>query len=1044
MDQFKFNPDVSGERIVFVSNNDVWEVPFKGGKARRLTFGIGVVNSVRFSPDGSKIVIRSMRGNEAGYADIYMYNFENGKLTRITYLAGKSTSRRMYTDIAGWGADGNPILSTDAMSPFTAQTFLYSLSLDNLSINPLNLGQASHIIYHNGIIFLGRNTIDMLHWKGYRGGTKGHILKGRSRSEFHRLFNVDTHVSFPAICGERIFFISDHDGSGQIYSTNLNGEDMKCHTEFSKYYPRHLNSDGRKIVFSMGGSIYSLNPLENSTKEIVVSMDTGFSSTMERFVNTGRYLEEFHMNGDGEMISVVARGQGFIGNRNLETNMKLDTDGRVRQLKFLGSDRIIYANFSNGKEMIRVKEIKGLISKVCNEDYGLIEHIYPSPDGRMVAITNNRQQLLILETGTFEEVFREENREGIIEDISWSPDSKKVAYSFPVRKQFLGGHQGSVIKVYDIPEKKASILTTGNSRDYAPCFNMESNGVYYLSDRVLDPVPDKVVFDFGFPNATMVSFIPLGRGRNSIYDKIPSPFLPKAEDSGRIEESAFNSETLEIRNGDYRKILPLRNGILLLEYPVEGGMKYSTSPEVYRTGSLIYYSLKERTVKKLTEGIADFSSSLDRNTLLLKKAKNMLSVADITETGKLENVRLTEKDLDLDRIKIRIDPVSEWRLIFNEAWTLAVENYWDEKKALAIGEDVYRKYESLLGSISTRFELSEIIREMQGEFGTSHSYEMGGDLCEMEEFPVGRLGADLEMQGEGYLIRKIYSGDPSNEKEKSPLLSGTIPVREGDTILSIDGVKLGPSVTPGNTLYNRYDTPVKMEIKKKDGSIYSPFVIPVKDDRYIRYRSWVEEKRDYVHKKSNGKIGYLHIPDMGLNGFSEFFRLYGTESEMDGLIVDVRYNGGGSVSQILLEKLYRKRLGYDIPRRGNMHPYPADSVNGPIVAITNESAGSDGDIFSHAFKILNIGPVIGTRTWGGVVGISPRRKLVDGTTVTQPEFALWFGDVGFGIENHGAEPEEVEYLPQDYYSGSDPQLDAAIKRSLDLLDRDGHTVDFKP
>ncbi len=1043
MELYKSNPDIFNERVVFLSNDDVWEVSVKGGDARRITSGIGVVNNVRFSPDGTFIVFRVMRGNDAGYADIYMYDFNKGETKRLTYLSGKSTSRRMYTDIAGWDENGSPVITTDVLSPFTAQTFLYSLSTNNMSLNPINLGQASHVICHGGDIFLGRNTIDMLHWKGYKGGTKGHILKGKQGSDFKRLFNIETHVSSPVICRDRVYFISDHEGRGQIYSTNTDGRDMKCHTDFRQYYPRHLNSDGRNIVFSMGGSIYLLNPEENRADLIEISMDSGSRSKMEHFVNTGKYLEEFHINRKGEMVSIIARGQGFIGSRDLETQVKLRVEGRIRLLKFLGTEKIIFSLFSDGKDRICVKEISDSNLKICEKDYGLVEGIYPSPDGKSVAFTNNRLQLVIVETDSFKEIFMEENKEGRIEDVSWSPDSRSLANTFPVRKQFLGGHQGSVIMVYDVQERKSVALTTGNSRDYSPCFDPNGRGIYYLSDRTLDPVPDKVVFDFGFPNATKPYFIPFEKSNSVISRKIPAELIPKNQELQSGKDIVYNSEALRISNGDYRKILPLKEGILLLEYPVEGSMKFYSSPNLYRTGSIIYYSNKNVTSTVVSTGVADFVVSGDLNVLLLKKAGNTLFIADIKGSNEPEGLKLTEKEIDLSRIKLRIQPLQEWKLMFSEAWKLAVENYWNGEKAKSIGPKIYEKYAPLLDTISTRYDLSEVMREMQGEFGTSHSYEMGGDMCEMEEYPVGKLGADILCRNGEYVIERIYSGDPSNENEKSPLLTGTSLIEENDIILSIDGIDLDAQNSPGKILYNRYETPVRFDLKSKDGKRKTVFIKPVQDDRYIRYRSWVEEKRDYVHRKSDGRIGYLHIPDMGMNGFSEFFRLYGVEAEKEGLIVDVRYNGGGSVSQLLLEKLQRKRLGYDIPRRGNMHPYPADSVNGPIVAITNESAGSDGDIFSHAFKLLNIGPVIGTRTWGGVVGISPRRKLVDGTTVTQPEFALWFGDVGFGIENHGTDPEIVEYMPQDYFNGKDPQLEEALKRTMKLLEEKGHVVDFE-
>jgi len=220
---------------------------------------------------------------------------------------------------------------------------------------------------------------------------------------------------------------------------------------------------------------------------------------------------------------------------------------------------------------------------------------------------------------------------------------------------------------------------------------------------------------------------------------------------------------------------------------------------------------------------------------------------------------------------------------------------------------------------------------------------------------------------------------------------------------------------------------IRMKILTPEGKEKVVFVNVLNDDRYIRYRSWVERNREYVHRKSGNRVGYVHIPDMGMMGLNEFFRLYVNESSYESLIVDVRYNGGGFVSQIILEKIKSERLGYDKPRRGTLHPYPVNSVAGKIVAVTNEYAGSDGDIFSHSFKALKIGKLIGTRTWGGVVGINPLRKLIDGTEVTQPEYSFWFREIGFGVENYGVDPDvEVEFKPDDYEKGRDPQLDAAI------------------
>jgi tricorn protease len=384
-----------------------------------------------------------------------------------------------------------------------------------------------------------------------------------------------------------------------------------------------------------------------------------------------------------------------------------------------------------------------------------------------------------------------------------------------------------------------------------------------------------------------------------------------------------------------------------------------------------------------------------------------------------------DEDINIDRFSIKSIPREEWKNMLFDAYNLIRENYWSKVKADTMGSKPYEKYKKLLGKITTRFELSDIVREMQGEYSTSHSYEIGGDLTDTDSIPIGKLGIDYIYNNNTYSIKKIYSGDISNENEKSPLLYTDI--KEGDIIKSIAGQELSDSLTPEMALLNHANEIVTLEIQKGK-PIKEYYVKTLEDEKYLRYREFVENNRKYVHEKTDGKIGYIHIPDMGMNGFNEFFRLYAQESSREGLIVDLRFNGGGFVSQLLIEKLARKRIGYDVPRRGIVTPYPIDSVDGPMIAITNEYAGSDGDIGTHVFKLLNLGKVIGTRTWGGVVGINPQIKLLDNTTVTQPQFATWFKDVKYGLENYGSDPDiYTEYMPQDFLKDSDAQLNKSIE-----------------
>jgi tricorn protease len=441
--------------------------------------------------------------------------------------------------------------------------------------------------------------------------------------------------------------------------------------------------------------------------------------------------------------------------------------------------------------------------------------------------------------------------------------------------------------------------------------------------------------------------------------------------------------------------------------------------------------------------------------------------------------------------------------MFREAWRLQRDHFWTPDMAEVDWQAIYRRYFQLIPRVSTRSEFSDLMWEMQGELGTSHAYEFGGDYRPRPNYGQGFLGAALHWDAgaAGYRVGELVLGDPWDNRSNSPLAAPGVDVRPGDVIIAINGQPLTAEVGPAQMLVNqanhevlltllpRPDSPPSTEpasalpqaepessneepqpgepvagsddpsaplaatSANRDQPIPGPrtgapqeqtpekpkyrsvSVRAIGDEGPARYRRWVEENRRRVHAASDGRIGYVHVPDMGAFGYAEFHRGYLAEVDRDALIVDVRYNGGGHVSQLILEKLARRRLGYDLSRWGGLIPYPVESVSGPLVALTNEHAGSDGDIFCHSFKLMKLGPLVGKRTWGGVIGISPRHALVDGTVTTQPEYSFWFEDVGWNVENYGTEPDiEVDITPQDYRNGHDPQLARAIAEGLRLLE----------
>ncbi len=1038
-------PDIHGENVIFSANDSLWIMSLSERVPEFLTGGMGIISNSKFSPDGKKIAFRVMSGEEASSADIYTINVNGTNLQRITYLNGKSTSRRMYTDVAGWKDNQHVVVSTDSLSPFTALTYLYSVDISNGLMEMLPYGPAAHIIFEGGIVILGRNTWEMPHWKRYKGGTRGNIWKGNSTGSFSKLIDLETHVSCPVYMNGRVYFNTDLNGNGQIYSVDLNGADLKRHTDFRDFYPRHLSSDGSVGVFSKAGGIFIFDPKSDAVTDITPAFNTGFATLIPRIVDASKFMEEYDLNNNGDVILIVSRGHAAVTGIHDGPSINIDNAfGRIRLAKFIGHDRIVFVGDRDNAETVYTYNFKTGKSTMVIGELGNIESLVPSPDGKWLAITNNTFQLILAGSEGKEKSVVDISQQGRIYDVAWSHDSTKITYTFPEIRQFLGGHEFATVRVYDLNTGHITRVTSDNSHDYSPVFSSDDNFLFYLSDRSLDPVPDKLVFDLGFQQITRPYYIPLNNLGSPDEVPIPPDLLPGNFTETRSGDEKLSSKPVMVPAGDISSLKTVPGGLTYLRYKVEGGMKYYNTG-ILRLGNLYLYSFARKEETLIAENVASYTVSGSGNSVMAAFEGNILRYFEVKPGDESRPFKIIkETGFDTKRVVISVNPHEEWMQMFRESWRLARDNYWNEDLSNEISDNIYRKYQTLVENVTTRYELSDVIREMQGEFGTSHSYEIGGDLSGIASNSVARLGVDLSFIDGRFVITKLLMGDPSNDNEKSPLVYGGF-AHSGDVISSINGQKLSKEVPPWKCLIDCGNRIVNVEIVKMDGKSVARPVRAISDERYLRYRDWVESNRDYIHTKSINRIGYVHIPDMGTNGFNEFSRLYSREANYDGLIVDVRFNGGGSVSQIILEKLLRSRLGFDKPRYGLPHAYPADSINGPIVAITNEHAGSDGDIFTHAFKLLGIGPVVGKRTWGGVVGISPRRKLVDGTTVTQPEFALWFKDVKFGLENHGAEPtDEVENSPDAYIQGRDEQLDYALQKCMNMLEKSGRRVEFRP
>ncbi|MBK9331463.1 MAG: PD40 domain-containing protein [Ignavibacteria bacterium] len=1048
---YKRFPAVCGDKVVFVSEDDLWEVNLSGGVARRLTSNSGEVSNPYISPDGKFI---AFSGKEEGENDVYIIPSEGGANKRLTFIGG-------LTKVKGWTPDSRSVIfSSDTGQPLSGKNMLYSVSAEGGLPVKFPYGRGNNVSFGpRGGVLIGRNTMDPARWKRYKGGTAGVFwIDKKGNGKFEKfLSKIKGNLASPLWVGDRIFFISDHEGLGKLYSCDMEGKNIKSHSSNSEYYVRNSNTDGKNIVYHCGAEIF----IYNIETEVEGMIDIKYYSPkiqrQRKFSDAVKYLESYNISPDGNSSTVTTRGKSFVFSNwdgsVLQVGMQYGV--RYRYTQWMHDNKnIVTVSDENGSETIEIHSIKDGLKEVKKMDFfsaGIIANLKVSPKENKLAVSNNRYELYLIDTDNknFKKIARSKFER--IEDFCFSPDGKWIVYSLSDAEYLASLH------LYSLDTGKSVQITPTGFRDYQPTFDPDGRFIYFLSQREYNPVYDTSYFQLGFSLGVRPYLITLKK-------ETPSPFTPEYEKlfpekrkskkskDGKSEIHAVNIDldgiyeriiSFPLPEKNYFQITAVKDGLLYSREPIKGSLHHWYWEQHPSDESLDLFNFTNQKNEHVAKNIKSFKVSMDGSTVIYRQDNNLYINSNILsdysdhDSEKEPHHHRSRKNdwLDLSRIKVSIDPMREWKQMYTEAWRLQKEHFWTPDMSGINWDTIYKRYLPLLDKIASRSEFSDLIWEMQGELGTSHAYEIGGDYRLSPVYKIGKLGADFEFDEKenAYRIKHIIKGD--SWKKNSPLKSPGTEINEGDYLISINGELLKKEVSPGELLVNQVKNVVSITIKNAvTGKLKNFEVRTIATDTEARYREWVEKNKEYVHKKSKGKLGYLHIPDMGPNGFSEFHRYYIHEAAKNGLVVDLRDNRGGHVSQLLLEKLSRKQYGYDLSRWGSVGTYPSHSVAGPIVALTDEHAGSDGDIFSHNFKQMKLGTLVGKRTWGGVIGIHPRLMLADGTMTTQPEYATYMKDVGWKVENYGTDPDvEVEMSPEDFAKGRDPQLDKAIEIALDQL-----------
>ncbi len=1046
-------PSLRGESVCFVADDDLFLARLGDTVARRLTADHAPARHPKLSPDGSLVAYTSRRD---GVAEVFVVATDGSDQRRLTYLGDPSTTT------IGWTDDGRVLVVSAAGQPFRSRTFAYAVSLTG-ERERLGYGPVTAIDHGpGGAVVLGVNQ--NLHrgaaWKRYRGGTAAALwLDREGTGHFERfLTGLGGQLEDPCFVGDRIAFLSDHEGVANLYSVEADASGLRRHSDQAEFYARAASSDGTRVVYQCAGDLFLVGELtaDSLPERLEVSLEAPRRGRQREVLPAGEHLGGFSPDHDGRASAVEVRGAvHWLTHRKGPARRLGGGHGvRLRLPRVAGSGesaRVVAVTDAGGDDALEVVAAAGPVEgdgrRIGAGQLGRVLELACSPDGRRAAVATHDGRVVLVDLDEASLATLDSSGDGDASGLAFSPDSRLLAWS----------HAGpSRLRQIKLAVLGGEVVEASPLRfvDTSPAFSADGRFLAFLSLRTFDPVYDAHIFDMSFTSAARPYLVPLD-------DATPSPFdaevagrprrAPEAPSGGEGEAPATNL----VIDGLAERVVPfpVAAGRCSRLSAVSGGFTWLAEPLLGELGEersglgaeaarprLVRFDLEKGREAVLADALDGYAVSGDGRTVVLR---DRASLRAVPADHKVQPVPGEEPDpaelveIDLSRLRVEVDPPAEWTQMYDEAARLMRDHFFAPDMAGVDWDGAVARYRPLLERIATRDDLSELLWEVQGELGASHAYEMPPERQVESERRLGLLGADLEPDGDGRVrVARILPSESSVLAARSPLLAPGVAIHPGDVIVAVDGEPVEGGFGPHALLVGAAGKPVELAVEDgATGERRQVVVEPLADERPLRYQDWVAGRRRAVHAASDGRVGYLHVPDMMANGWAELHRDLRVEVARDGLVVDVRDNGGGHLSQLVLEKLARTVTGWALPRHLAPHTYPEESPRGPMVLVVNEQAGSDGDIVTIGFKQRRLGPVVGMRTWGGVIGIDGRYQLVDGTTVTQPRYPYWFYGPGWGVENHGVDPDvEVPLSPEDWGAGRDPQLERAVELVLEALE----------
>jgi len=1045
-------PTIHGNQIVFTYAGDLYTVASTGGVARKLTNHEGFEMFARFSHDGKWI---AFTGQYDGNTEVYLMPAEGGVPRRLTYtatLGRDDVSDRMGPNniVMTWMHDNKHIVFRSRMREFNDfKGQLYLASIDGGLPEQLPLPRGGFCSYSADDKKLVYNRVfrEFRTWKRYRGGMADDIwIYDFQKKTTENITNNPAQDIIPMWSGNRIYFLSDRDTLKRmnLYVYDLTTKTTKPLTDFTDFDVKFPSLGDNSIVFENGGYIYRFDLATEKYEKVPIEIQEDMNSGRGGIVKVNETITNYEISPDGKRALFGSRGDVFTvpakngATRNItktpgihERNSKWSPDGKW----------IAYISDASGEDEIYIEPQEGTAkpTQITHGEDTYKYLIYWSPDSKKILWADKRLRLryVDIESKAIKEVAQARLWE--FSDYSWSPDSKWIAYARPEEQSL------TKVYLYSLEKEQAYEVTDGWYSSSDPSFSSDGKYLFFVSNRDFSPTIGGVEFNYSYQDMARIYLATLSKS-------VESPFKPKSDEVTIKETKPETQEKTEKKEGEKKE---KKDSVVIVQVDADGlkdrivglpiqAANYRNLQSVANTlyyirksskdekSQLLMYDLDELKETNLCEADG-YEISADQKKMLVGKEKSYY-IIDVPKA----KIELKDK-LDLSGMEVNLNKREEWTQIFNECWRQMREFFYAPNMHGVDWAAMRKKYEQLVPYINHRADLTYIIGEMIGELNIGHTYVGGGEMPKPKRIQTGLLGAQLERDTSSkyYRITRILRGENWDKTARSPLTEIGVNAKEGDYILAVDDKPTSEMTDIYEALVNTVDKQVKLKLNSEptEKGSREVTVVPIGDEANLYYYDWVQKNRKKVDEATNGKVAYIHVPDMGQRGLNEFVKQFYPQIRKKALIIDVRGNGGGNVSPLLIERLRREIAMATFARNTIPSTNPSEMIWGPKVCLIDEFSASDGDIFPYRFKKYKLGKLIGKRTWGGVVGIRGTLPLLDGGFLNKPEFSRYDVETDSWImEGHGVDPDiYVDNDPAKEFAGIDEQLNKAIEVILDEL-----------